>query len=407
METKNPNEAVIKDLQWLQMEHSFIVSPHCPRGGGLYLGWKKEVDITIHASAHNFIDTKISHKGVSFQASFIYGEPDHTKRREVWDAISNLNMSTEEPWFLTRDFNEIVDNSEKSGGPVGAEETFCNVRSFLSQNDLFDLKHSGNFLSWRGKRHSHTVHCRPDRAMSNSAWIDLFLSCRSQYLQFEASDHRPLLTFLDPTRKKGKRLFRYDRRLRDNPEVKKSITDIWNSFPHLPVRVKLTKCRQAISNWSREFQINSKKTIEDLRSKLEATMSAFDPRDDLIHDINLQLLKAYKAEEEFWKQRSRQLWLTLGDNNTGYFHAITNGRKAKNRLTVIEDDEGTAWFEEKEVFTVISQYYTKLFTSYSTNGSVVINKALFQKLTPEYERGTSQATLSVRNKRSHVRYSSG
>lgn len=264
-------------VQWLQMEHSFIVSPHCPRGGGLY-----------------------------------------------------LNMSTEEPWFLTRDFNEIVDNSEKSGGPVGAEETFCNVRSFLSQNDLFDLKHSGNFLSWRGKRHSHTVHCRPDRAMSNSAWIDLFLSCRSQYLQFEASDHRPLLTFLDP------------------------------------VRVKLKKCRQAISNWSREFQINSKKTIEDLRSKLEATMSAFDPRDDLIHDINLQLLKA-----------------------------------------VIEDDEGTAWFEEKEVFTVISQYYTKLFTSYSTNGSVVINKALFQKLTPEYERGTSQATLSVRNKRSHVRYSSG
>ena len=43
--------------------------------------------------------------------------------------------------------------------------------------------------------------------------------------------------------------------------------------------------------------------------------------DRVIAVINQKLLLVYKAEEEFWKQRSRQLWLSLGDLNTGYFHA--------------------------------------------------------------------------------------
>lgn len=40
------------------------------------------------------------------------------------------------------------------------------------------------------------------------------------------------------------------------------------------------------------------------------------PDDGLILDLNRQLLTAYKSEEIFWEQRSRQLWLSLGDSNT-------------------------------------------------------------------------------------------
>ena len=83
--------------------------------------------------------------------------------------------------------------------------------------------------------------------------------------------------------------------------------------------------------------------------------------DTYISLLNKSLLQAYKAEEDYWKQRSRQTWLALGDRNTAYFHASTKGRRARNRLTVIEDASGTPLFEDEQIATVISDYYSHIF----------------------------------------------
>lgn len=99
--------------------------------------------------------------------------------------------------------------------------------------------------------------------------------------------------------------------------------------------------------------------------------------------INVNLLKAYKAEEEYWRQRSRQLWLTLGDSNTGYFHVSTKARKSKNRLTVIEDERGIPWFEEEQIAEVICKYYDQIFTSEQHDGLHTVEKTLNQSVTAE------------------------
>ena len=44
---------------------------------------------------------------------------------------TNISQSRDSPWFLTGDFNDIVDNSEKEGGPVRAEGTFVDFRTFM------------------------------------------------------------------------------------------------------------------------------------------------------------------------------------------------------------------------------------------------------------------------------------
>lgn len=131
----------------------------------------------------------------------------------MWMELAEAGLLREDPWFLTGDFNEIVDNSEKEGGPIRAEGTFVDFRSFISECDLYDLKHSGKSLSWRGVRGTHVVKCRLDRAMGNSAWTEMFPKGRSEYLQFEGSDHRTVVSyFAQGIKQKG--IFRYDRRLR-------------------------------------------------------------------------------------------------------------------------------------------------------------------------------------------------
>lgn len=327
METKNANAFVEKELDFLNQYNHFLVPPERPSSGGLALYWKNDLRLNVRSSNKNIIDTEISHKGVSFFGSFVYGEPDTSKRYLVWDQIRDIAENRDAPWFLTGDFNEIINNNEKEGGPLRAEGTFAAFRNLLAQCDLFDLKHSGNPLSWRGKRHTHLVFCRLDRAMVNSLWSEKFPTARSHYMEFNGSDHRPLLSIFDSKRKKSSRIFRYDRRLKDNHEVKELISKIWRSAKNLHSELRLAEIRTALVAWSREKHQNSKENIERLKKELDDALSSLVGDDELIFRLNKELLAAYKAEEDFWRQRSRIIWLASGDTNSNIFPCSIDGEE--------------------------------------------------------------------------------
>ena len=212
--------------------------------------------------------------------------------------------------------------------------------------------------------------------MCHSVWTELFPTCRSHYLKYEGFDHRPLLTYLDTTRKQENKIFRYDRRLKDNMEVKQLIKETWDSVPHLHVEDKLALCRKAICKWSKRFYENSRQTLEYLRKQLEEAMIDPNPDEETIYQLNNSLLQTYKKEEEFWKQRSRQLWLTLGDSNTAYFHASTKARQARKKLSVIEDARGVPYYEGEQITSVICDFYNNLFTSSGQDGAHIVNDAI-------------------------------
>lgn len=94
-----------------------------------------------------------------------------------------------------------------------------------------------------------------------------------------------------------------------------------------------------------------------------------------------ELDKAYVEEERYWRQRSRILWLQSGDMNTSYFHAITRGRKAANKFAVIEKQDGSVVFEEKQIAEAIAEYYRNLFTSSSDGNAQIVQEAIAQRVT--------------------------
>ena len=98
----------------------------------------------------------------------------------------------------------------------------------------------------------------------------------------------------------------------------------------------------------------------------------------LFQEINKKLNEVYLAEEAYWKQRSRLLWLKLGDRNTGFFHATTKGRKRANNFSVMEDSEGVMCYKEEGISKVIVQYFQEMFTSMgsASNRAETVRRAL-------------------------------
>ncbi|CAA7045270.1 unnamed protein product [Microthlaspi erraticum] len=297
METKNEEEEINKFIPLTDYASKMFVPPNSPGSGGLKLYWKQEIHVQILSSCKSYIDSEISYKGIPFFSTFIYGEPDLPLRKLVWEEFTNLGLSRDKPWFLTGDFNEILDNTEKSGGQQRTEASFGNFREFISQSDLFDLQHTGNFLSWRGTRYSHLIHCRLDRAMANGMWLDLYPTSRCRYLNFEGSDHRPILSEFQPEKKKKRSIFRYDRAMRHNPEITNLVKETWNKLEEDSVDRRIANCRKAISRWNRDNHVNNKKKIDEEKANLEAAMSASTADPAKIENSTRALEIAYRKEE--------------------------------------------------------------------------------------------------------------
>jgi mannosylglycoprotein endo-beta-mannosidase len=55
--------------------------------------------------------------------------------------------------------------------------------------------------------------------------------------------------------------------------------------------------------------------------------------------INFELFGLYVKEEQLWYQISHEKWLLEGDLNTSYFHRVANGRKRKNTMFSLNDND--------------------------------------------------------------------
>lgn len=73
------------------------------------------------------------------------------------------------------------------------------------------------------------------------------------------------------------------------------------------------------------------------------------------------------------RQRSKQLWLQVGEKNTKYFHVSCNKRKRNNHIQKLKNADGD-WVDwSSGLQELIKEYFQQLFTENQTQGDVVLN----------------------------------
>lgn len=68
-------------------------------------------------------------------------------------------------------------------------------------------------------------------------------------------------------------------------------------------------------------------------------------------------------EEILWHQKSRTQWLQCGGRNTKYFHLSTLIRRRKNRVELLQKEDGSWASEQEDLTDMALTYYRRLYES--------------------------------------------
>ena len=111
-ETKENEDRMKKVEMSIGFSNFFAVGPK-GRLGGVCMVWSSAVD----AEVLEFNSNALSIKDCTSIWSLIrfYGPPYRAKRRKVWENSHALVVSINGPWVCFRDFNEVINETEKEG----------------------------------------------------------------------------------------------------------------------------------------------------------------------------------------------------------------------------------------------------------------------------------------------------
>lgn len=71
-------------------------------------------------------------------------------------------------------------------------------------------------------------------------------------------------------------------------------------------------------------------------------------------------------EEMFWKQKSTDKWISLGDNKTSYFHRSVVSHHTRNKILALKAEDNT-WVTNQEMLKGMAiNFFKTLYTDDSS-----------------------------------------
>lgn len=215
-------------------------------------------------------------------------------------------------------------------------------------------------------------------------FLTLFNDAKLTNLEVSTSDHCPILLETQIIKLSvSPKSFRFENAWLRVSSCYTLVEDVWRNNPNSSFYEKLLHCSEVLSAWGKDITDNFKERISSSKKILKMLKGRRDTSSiEAARNEKKNLTEIYAQQEVFWRQRSKQLWLNEGDQNSKYFHATIKNRRKVNQNTTLKDDNGHTVQWGSGIEETMTDYFTRLFAATTTSWESITD-SLSSKVTEE------------------------
>jgi hypothetical protein len=241
----------------------------------------------------------------------------------------------------------------------------------LNNLEVLGLTFSGCFYTWTNKSEEPRFIARKlDRVLANEHWMNSYGSTAVEFLSGGISDHSPAVITVGTLQSFGPKPFKFYNFWMEHKGFLDWVKEGWNTYvegaPMYKLYVKLKAVKAVLKEKNMVYFGNLKQRINQARDNLtlaqKDVLANFGSADSLLREN--ECLHAYvsitKAEESFLKQKARNQWLQLGDQNNSFFHRALKVKSASRTITYLWDKNGAKVDDVEQIKKVDVDFYKNL-----------------------------------------------
>ncbi|KAG2299655.1 hypothetical protein Bca52824_036127 [Brassica carinata] len=316
--------------------------------------WYPSVMVTIYKASAQAVTCGIfiQAENINFTVSFVYAFNQPEERQALWEELSIPNDTTPVsrfPWAVLGDFNQIL-RVDQHSNHLQTEVDVTGMEDFnlaIQEAELFEAQANGLTYSWWNNQDASPVSKKIDHALINHHWADKFPDALCEFLEPEQSDHAPCLFSMPSVQRRVTKPFKFFHHNMDHPEYLEKVRAGWNCENiQESLQFKLARSLKLLKGSLRRLNTrhysgisigvkDQAVTVASLQRQLLTNPYAETVVLEHLERKKWQMLS--KAEEKFYRQKSRVQWHNLGDRDTTFYHRSVVQRITMNHIHFLRD----------------------------------------------------------------------
>lgn len=218
----------------------------------------------------------------------------------------------------------------------------------ISHLGLIDIPLKGRAYTWSNMQDDPLLE-RLDWFFTSPAWTLSYPNTLAFPLAMTTSDHVPCVIQIENSMPKCK-IFRFENWRMEHDSFLPLVESVWKNSIHYAdaakrINAKMKILRKELKKWAKTLSnikediINSNALIA-LLDGIENFRSLTAMEVDLRKNFKSHLDTLLKKQKAYWQQRGRVKWVTLGSENSQFFHAMATIQHRNNSITTLINQDG-------------------------------------------------------------------